>query len=206
MQMAHSLAKNAGAKKLLVKSKPAFLVDSMLGSVARKLRFFGFDTVYVVKSPDDEIISFGLKDNRFILTCDEDMYKRIVKARAQGTLLKGSDDFEDISRTFQTYGALLGEYMEVNSRCSMCNGLLAERSHVEITKKINTEIKNRQKQFFECKRCYKVYWEGSHFTDLMELSKRIDNRILEQLEQTVNSLSFPSPSSKNSSVSRQKRR
>ncbi len=182
MQMARLLAKNVGAKKVLVKSKPAFLVDSMLGSLVRKLRFFGFDTLYVANSPDDEIISFGINHNRFILTCDKEMYKRIVKARAQGTLLKGSDDLEDISRTFQTYGALLAEYMEVNSRCSMCNGLLAKRSHAEIAEKINMEIKSRQKQFFECKRCYKVYWEGSHFARLMELSKRIDNRILERLE------------------------
>jgi uncharacterized protein len=100
MQMGHLLAKNVGVKKLLVKSKPAFLVDSMLGSVARKLRFFGFDTLYVVNSPDDEIINFGINHNRFILTCDRVMYKRIVKAGAQGTLLKGSDDLEDISHTF----------------------------------------------------------------------------------------------------------
>jgi uncharacterized protein len=154
----------------------------MRGSVARKLRFFGFDTLYVVNSPDDEIINFGINHNRFILTCDRVMYKRIVKAGAQGTLLKGSDDLEDISHTFHTYGAFLGEYMNVNSRCSMCNGLLAERSYAEISEKINMETKNKQKQFFECKGCYKVYWAGSHFTRLMELSKYIDSRILERLE------------------------
>jgi len=182
MQMGHLLAKNAGAKKLLVKSKPAFLVDSMLGSLARKLRFFGFDTLYVVNSPDDEIINFGINHDRFILTCDKEMYRRIVNAGAQGTLLKGSDDLEDISHTFLSYGTLLGQYMDVNSRCSMCNGLLAERSHAEIAEKIKVKIKKRQKRFFECKRCYKVYWEGSHYVHLMELSKRIDIRIRERLE------------------------
>ncbi len=182
MQMGHLRAKNVGAKKLLVKSKPAFLVDSMLGGVARKLRFFGFDTIYVVNSPDNEIISFGINHDRFILTCDKDMYKRIVKARAQGTLLKGSDDLEDISNTFLSYGTLLGLCMDVNSRCSVCNGLLAEKSHAEIAEKINVKIKNRQKQFFQCKRCYKIYWEGSHYIRLMELAKRIDCRILDRLK------------------------
>ncbi len=180
--MGHLLAKNVGAKTLLVKSKPAFLVDSMLGSVARKLRFFGFDTLYVVNSPDDEIISFGINHDRFILTCDKEMYRRIVKAGAHGTLLKGSDDVEDICNTFLSYGTLLGQYMDVSSRCSMCNGLLAERSPAEIGEKVKIEIKNRQTQFFECKRCYKVYWEGSHYVRLMELSKRIDSRIMERLE------------------------
>jgi uncharacterized protein len=182
MQMGPLLAKNVGARKLLVKSKPAFLVDSMLGSVARKLRFFGFDTLYIVNSPDDEIITFGINHDRFILTCDKDMYRRIVKAGAQGILLKGSDDLEDISQTFLSYGTLLGQYIHVNSRCSMCNGLLAERSHAEIGEKINVKIINRQKQFFECKRCDKLYWEGSHYIRLMELSKRIDSRIKERFE------------------------
>jgi uncharacterized protein len=182
MQMGHLRAKNVGAKKLVVKSKPAFLVDSMLGSVARKLRFFGFDTLYVVNSPDDEIISIGINHDRYILTCDKDMYRRIVNAGAQGTLLKGSNDLEDISHTFLSYGTLLGQYMDVNSRCSVCNGLLAERSHAEIAEKINIEIKNRHKRFFQCKRCYKVYWQGSHYICLMELSTRIDSLIRERLK------------------------
>ena len=182
MQMGHLRAKNVGAKKLVVKSKPAFLVDSMLGSVARKLRFFGFDTLYVVNSPDDEIISFGINHDRYILTCDKDMYRRIVNAGAQGTLLKGSNDLEDISHTFLSYGTLLGQYMDVNSRCSVCNGLLAERSHAEIAEKINIEIINRHKRFFQCKRCYKVYWQGSHYIYLMELSTRIDSLIRERLK------------------------
>ncbi|MFZ0514190.1 MAG: Mut7-C RNAse domain-containing protein, partial [Candidatus Nitrosopolaris sp.] len=134
----------------------------MLGSVARKLRFFGFDTLYIVDSPDDEIIRIGIKQNRSILTCDKDMYRRIVKAGAQGILLKGSDDLEDISRTFFSYGILLGPYIDINSRCSMCNGLLAERTHAEIRGKITAKSINWQKQFFECKSCNKLFWEGTH--------------------------------------------
>jgi uncharacterized protein len=154
----------------------------MLGSVARKLRFFGFDTLYIVNSPDDEIIRIGINQDRFILTCDKDMYRRIVKAGAQGILLKGSDDLEDISQTFFSCGILLGQYIDFNSRCSMCNGLLAERTHAEIRGKINVKIISRQKQFFECKRCNKLYWEGSHYIRLRDLSKRIDISIKERLE------------------------
>ena len=80
------LAKNVGARKSLVKSKPAFLVDAMLGSVARKLRFFGLDTLYIADSPDDEIIGIGIKQNRVILTCDKDMYRRIMKVWSTGDL------------------------------------------------------------------------------------------------------------------------
>jgi uncharacterized protein len=160
----------------------------MLGSVARKLRFFGFDTLYIANSPDDEIIRAGINQDRFILTCDKDMYRRIVKAGAKGILLKGLDDSEDISQTFLGYGILLGPYIDVNSRCSMCNGSLVMRTHAEIRGRINPKVIKWQKRFFECKGCSKLYWEGSHFIRLMDLSKRIDSRIKEQLEEN-NSIS-----------------
>lgn len=159
----------------------------MLGSVARKLRFFGFDTLYIVNSPDDEIIRTGINQDRFILTCDKDMYRRFVKAGAQGILLKGSDDLEDISQTFFSYGIFLGPYIDVNSRCSMCNGLLVKRTPAEIRGKINLKVINWQKQFFECKRCNKLYWEGGHYIRLIDLSKRIDSRIKERLEENISS-------------------
>jgi uncharacterized protein with PIN domain len=155
----------------------------MLGTVARKLRFFGFDTLYIVNSTDDEIIRKGINQDRFILTCDKDMYRRIVKAGAKGILLKGLDDVEDISQTFLSYGISLGPYIDVNSRCSMCNGLLVVRSRAEIIGRMNPNVINWQKRFFECKRCSKLYWEGGHYIRLMDLSKRIDSRIKEQLEE-----------------------
>lgn len=181
MQRERLLARNVGAKKQLAKVKPAFIVDSMLGSIARKLRFFGFDALYIVDSQDDEIIRIGIKLNRFILTCDNDMYRRIVKAGAKGILLKGSDDLEDISQTFSSCGILLRPYMDTNTRCSMCNGLLVKRTPAEVRGKTTINI-NRKKRFFECKRCHKLFWEGTHCIHLRDLSKQIDNRIKERQE------------------------
>jgi uncharacterized protein with PIN domain len=176
------LAKNVGARKSLVRSKPAFLVDAMLGSVARKLRFFGLDTLYIADSPDDEIIAIGIKQNRVILTCDKDMYRRIMKAGAQGILLNGPNDLENIAQTFFSFGMMLGPYIDVSSRCCMCNGLLSEISHADVKGKISFNIINRHTQFFECKKCNKLFWEGSHNLSLRALSKRIDSRIKERLE------------------------
>jgi uncharacterized protein with PIN domain len=124
----------------------------MLGSVARKLRFFGFDTLYIEQpSVYDEIIRAGINQDRFILTCDKDMYRRIVKAGAKGILLKGLDDLEDISQTFLSYGILLGPCIDVNSRCSMCNGSLVMRTHAEIRGRINPKVIKWQKRFLNVK-------------------------------------------------------
>ena len=179
--MAHSLVRNAEANRLLVKPKPAFIVDSMLGSVARKLRFFGFDAWYTKDTPDVEIILLGIKHCRVILTCDRDMYKRALKLRAKGTLLNGLSDLEDIAHAFFSYGTLLSTFMYVRPRCPACNG-----TTVEVPRScLREEILGLgiDSEFFRCCGCDKIYWEGSHYRCLKALSKRIDGRILEILKE-----------------------
>jgi len=110
------------------------------------------------------------------------MYRKIMKAGAQGVLLNGSDDLENIAQTFFSFGMLLGPYMDLSSRCCVCNGLLSEISHAEVKGKIPFNIINRHSQFFECKKCDKLFWEGSHFLSLRALSKMIDSRIKERLK------------------------
>jgi uncharacterized protein with PIN domain len=176
--MAPSLVKNAGANKLLAKPKPTFIVDSMLGSVARKLRFFGFDTLYENSQPDGEIIQLGIKQKRVILTCDRDMYKRAVKSRADGTLLYGLNDLEDIAQAFFCYGTLLSTFMQ-RPRCPACNGNILEIPLSQL--KSDTHCIYAYNQFFQCSGCGKLYWEGSHYKSLKALSKRIDGCIIEKL-------------------------
>ena len=44
----------------------------MLGSIARKLRIFGFDTIYIFAHADDEILKIGIEQDRVILTADKE--------------------------------------------------------------------------------------------------------------------------------------
>src|SRR5437764_300843 len=61
-------AKSVGARQL-VRLKPIFLADAMLGNVARKLRIFGFDTLYIKDIHDDDVLKIGIAQKRIILTC-----------------------------------------------------------------------------------------------------------------------------------------
>jgi len=59
----------------VVLKAPSFLADAMLGSVARKLRIFGFDTLYIAHAHDDEILKTGIEQGRVILTADKELFK-----------------------------------------------------------------------------------------------------------------------------------
>ncbi len=68
---------------------------------------------------DDEVLKIGIEDNRVILTCDKELFKRIVKTEAHGVLLKCSDDFEDIVHILSKYEITSVSFDTMNSRCSV---------------------------------------------------------------------------------------
>ena len=172
--------KSVGASQL-VSSKPTFLADAMLGSVARKLRIFGFDTLYLKHIDDEEVLKIGTTQNRIILTCDKELFKRIVKVGARGTLLQSSSESENLVNTLCKYGISSLSFESVNSRCSDCNGLLSRQKHDDINKYAYPDITKRHKEFFQCESCYKIYWEGSHVTRIRSLGRDLDRKIKAKL-------------------------
>jgi uncharacterized protein len=180
----HLPAKSVGARQL-VSYKPSFLADAMLGSVARKLRIFGFDTLYIKHIHDDEVLKIGIQDNRVILTCDKELFKRIVRAGAPGVLLKCSDDFEDIVHILSKYEITSVSFDTMNSRCSVCNGLLVEEKRINIKRHIPPKVVKSHKEFFKCTKCNKIYWDGSHLTRIRSLSRNIDTKIKKMSEKKL---------------------
>ena len=80
MTRADSSVKYAGGIRQVQKApRVAFLADAMLGSIARKLRVFGFDTLYNAQAHDDEILKIAMEQDRVILTAD----KESVQANSQ---------------------------------------------------------------------------------------------------------------------------
>ena len=172
-------AKSVGARPL-VRLKPIFLADAMLGSVARKLRIFGFDTLYIKDIHDDDVLKIGIAQNRIILTCDKELFKRIVKVGASGVLLEGSNDLEDIVHILSKQGVYSISFDTMNSRCSTCNGVLSKENYEQIRKYVHPNVIKWHKDFFRCENCYKIYWEGSHISGIRSLARNLEIKIKEK--------------------------
>lgn len=149
----------------------------MLGSIARKLRIFGFDTLYVAHVDDSEVLKIGTEQDRVIITADKELFKRIVKARAGGILVAGADEVEDLAHILEKTGISSIDGIGPESRCSMCNGLLASVNAKDVEAQLPEKIALSHKEFFKCVSCGKVYWEGSHVKRLRALAKQIDARL-----------------------------
>ena len=68
--------------------EPKFLVDFMLGRLAKWLRIFGYDTVYIEENERSNRILKSLQENRILLTRDQ----RLSKKRAWKLVLIKSDE------------------------------------------------------------------------------------------------------------------
>lgn len=190
---AHLSAKSAGASRLVPEKNNSnssnsskttrFVADSMLGSVARKLRIFGFDTLYVVHVADSEVLRIGVEQDRVILTADKEFFKRIVKAKARGVLVGGSDELEDLVHILRKTGIRSVEWAATGaeSRCAVCNGRLSSSAvnaldvRGSLPEKVARSLdNNRNSKIYRCEGCGKLYWEGSHVRRIRQLARNID--------------------------------
>ena len=155
----------------------------MLGSVARKLRIFGFDTLYLRHFNDDDVLKIGVAQRRIILTCDRELFRRLVKAAARGVLLKGSNDLEDIAYVLSKYEISSIGFSRLNSRCSICNGLIMRgRSISDIKRHLPSNVIKWHEEFFQCTNCNKVYWEGSHIIRIRAWARELNMKLKEKAQ------------------------
>ena len=61
---------------LMHNHKKKFFVDAMLGNIAKKLRFFGYDTLYFSNIKDEKILVTLQNDNRILITKDEQLSRK----------------------------------------------------------------------------------------------------------------------------------
>ncbi|MGI0065949.1 MAG: Mut7-C RNAse domain-containing protein, partial [Nitrosotalea sp.] len=103
-------------------SKSNFIVDSMLGNLAKKLRVLGYDSKYFSSIEDDKLILIAKNEKRVILTKDEQLTTKAEKQEIGFVLIRGSDELEQIMQINTKIN--LGTFViDTNSsRCIVCNG------------------------------------------------------------------------------------
>lgn len=143
-----------------------FLVDGMLGSLARKLRILGYDVEFDKESDDEELLRMATDSSRILVTSDINLYLRAKKIRLTTTLVSARTDKEQLFQVL--YGAGIHQIEAgFSPRCSVCNGVLVDSGE-------STRI---GKKVYLCTVCGKKYWQGSHWRKLESLFMDV-NRIL----------------------------
>jgi uncharacterized protein with PIN domain len=159
-----------------------FVVDGMLGRLARWLRLTGHDVVYVNELPlrneeqDDFLISRAA-EGFILLTADRRLYQRSRRRGLRAALVQPGDL---LAQLLELSKAVPGLEVDLeNSRCPVCNGELQEVSPGEVGEEVPPSVRESQKVFWRCTSCGKVYWRGSHWEKILETLEEFRRRRLE---------------------------
>lgn len=139
-----------------------FLADRMLGTLARYLRFMGYDTVSANGwSPGDSredtrLLDLACRENRILLTRDHELARR---GKKQAVLVGAEDVIEQVGELIDR--GLISRRL-LMSRCSLCNTLLRRATDEEIASASYAPKEKTGYTFFWCEPCRRLYWNGSH--------------------------------------------
>jgi uncharacterized protein with PIN domain len=158
----------------------AFIVDAMLGKLATWLRLTGHDAFYSTKVHDDELLRIALDQDRVLLTSDAILARRAEDAGAEFMLVRGSVD-EEVASVFSRFG-IKPEIDPSKSRCTKCNGELThiiDEDKERIKELVPDQTFNHYDEFWLCRYCKSVFFQGGQWTNIEEYMVRISEMMEE---------------------------
>jgi uncharacterized protein with PIN domain len=143
-----------------------FLVDGMLGRLAKWLRAAGHDVVYEAPFDDLSLAERARREGRILLTRDRDLAQR----RGVRSLLIHANDLDRQLRQVLAIFPAPG----TGSRCMVCNAALQEVPLSAVQDFVPPRVREYHDRFWLCPSCRRVYWQGTHWQHMQERLQSLD--------------------------------
>jgi uncharacterized protein len=135
-----------------------FVVDMMLGKLARWLRAMGYDTLYFKFAEDRHLLQLAHAEARTLLTRDA----RLARLAGAGGLLIHAMEVEpQVTEVIQRLALSPGSG-DLLSRCLECNTPLADQPKDSVRGRVPAYVFATHDHFVGCPGCGRIYWQGSH--------------------------------------------
>ena len=141
-----------------------FVADSMLGTLAKRLRMLGYDVIFLGDVADRELIKVSKEEGRILLTRDTN----IVKIRGVNACLIKSTRVNPQLREVVKKLNLKIDRKRMFTICSECNVPLSDIDKKSIKDKVPKLVYDSFKEFKTCTSCKRIYWPGTHYERLLE--------------------------------------
>lgn len=159
-----------------------FIVDRMLGRLIAWLRIFGYDTksaleMQATPNEDTILIEIAREEKRILVSRDRVLIDRAGNAGVDAVLMTSDDIRDQIGSLSEKYGLDIDPEM---TRCTVCNSTLREATPEDIerfksTGEVPEHLINDRTAFWVCKSCGKVYWQGSHWRNILKTAEDVKN-------------------------------
>jgi uncharacterized protein with PIN domain len=145
----------------------AFVLDGHLGTLARRLRLLGLDVLYSAEATDDDLAALAARDQRILLTRDRALLMR--RLVSYGYFVRATDPDRQLIDVLQQFGPLP---LHPFTRCLRCNGKLGDVPKSAVEARLPARTRVHYDRFQECSGCGRVYWQGAHWTRLVQSVER----------------------------------
>lgn len=142
---------------------PRFVVDTMLGRLARWLRAMGYDTLFPRPAEDRWLLELAATEDRVLVTRDGAL---AGLAGPRGCLIRSEQIDRQLAEVVDTLRLSPVPAARL-SRCLECNTPVEPRDKHTLRDVVPARVYATRTEFTGCPACGKVYWLGSH-TDRIE--------------------------------------
>lgn len=146
-----------------------FILTKELGKLAKWLRILGFDTLYFNQDNPGSLIVQALRDERIILTRNQHLpcARGVTIIHIAAETLKAQ-----IPQIVKTLNIKL-DSQRMFTRCILCNETLVSVEKQKVKDKVPEYVFNTQSDFVRCPQCERIYWQGTHWGNVLDTLKEI---------------------------------
>jgi len=144
-----------------------FLLDAMLGTLARWLRMMGHDVAYSARLGDDELLKLSKVETRVLLTRDLELYRRAAARGLEAYFVESSTQSSRLAEVHARFGLQLEIDMS-QMRCPICNTPVEATSKEQLKDKLQPNTYRYYSEFWNCPTCMQVYWQGAHWKQIQK--------------------------------------
>ncbi|MFA9432777.1 Mut7-C RNAse domain-containing protein [Egicoccus sp. AB-alg2] len=148
-----------------------FALDVHLGTLARRLRWLGFDTWWDRDVDDARLAEVAVTSERILLSRDRGLLMR--RDVVHGYCPRADDPEVQLLEVAERYA--LAPRMRPGTRCVRCNGRLVAVDKAEVLDALPPLVRAGQESFTRCRDCERVYWPGTHRGPLDEVTARVQD-------------------------------
>ena len=148
-----------------------FILTKELGRLAKWLRILGFDTVYFSENNASSLVIQALRDERIILTRNQ----RLPQTRGVKIVLITQEKIKEQIREILKLLHIAPDAQQMFTRCILCNEVLVDIAKDKVKDKVPEYVFKTQEDFVTCPQCQRIYWQGTHWGNVIATLKEISS-------------------------------
>jgi uncharacterized protein with PIN domain len=142
------------------------LCDHMLGSLAKWLRIFGYDTFYPSsEASDDELLSIAKEEDRLVISRDKELIARGKKKSLAVLEIHTTNLEEQLTQVLHHIGF---DTSKLLTRCIVCNTPLLSVEKRTVKTHVPPKVFETRDAFWFCPVCTQYYWMGTHYENMIK--------------------------------------